>query len=317
MQYSSCFKRMKMSDLEARDPLLKTSYELCGIIGRCPSMQKIFADVRKVACSDIPVLVQGESGVGKQAVARAIHASSRRGKAPFIPVHAGSVSERFLNLELFGHERGDSPHAPPPLKGKMECANSGVLFIREIDFMPASLQPKLLRFLKEGTIRREGSAEEIPVDTRLLTASETDMKTAVEEGRFPEDLYYRISPFTFKIPPLRERGNDILILAEVFLERFNARCDKAIQGFTPAALEVLTGYPWPGNIREMENRILRGVILCDSFLIDVRDLGLAAGPSRRSLEKDLRRHMASAALAGHLARAAMSGAPPPCVHSLP
>lgn len=256
-----------------------------GIIGQCPEMQQVFADIRKVAASDVSVLISGESGTGKELVARAIHMASLRKDGPFIPINCGAIPENLLEGELFGHEKGAFTGAISMLQGKVEYAANGTLFLDEIGDLPLSLQVKLLRFLQEKVIQRVGGREDIAVDARIIAATNIDIAKAMAEGRFRDDLYYRISVVTLALPPLRERGDDLVLLAVLFLRRFSDDLKKRVKGFSPAALETLRSYPWPGNVRELENKIQRAVLMAPGTLVEPEDLGLSGGAADAPTEK--------------------------------
>lgn len=246
-----------------------------GMVGQCPEMQEVFSMVRKVAGSDVSVLVQGESGTGKELVARAIHAQSPRRDGPFIAINCAAIPENLLESELFGHEKGAFTGAVGTVQGKFEYAEGGTLFLDEIGEIPAALQVKLLRFLQEKTIQRVGGRADIPVNARIVAATNIDIEQAIQAGSFRDDLYYRIGVITLKLPPLRSRNDDVRMLATVFLKRFAAAYGKKIRGFSPAAVDVLNAYTWPGNVRELENRLQRAVILSEGDQIEAADLNIA------------------------------------------
>lgn len=248
-----------------------------GIIGQCPEMQQVFSNIRKVAASDVSVLISGESGTGKELAARAIHAASLRKDGPFIPINCGAIPENLLEGELFGHEKGAFTGAIATVQGKVEYAANGTLFLDEIGDLPLPLQVKLLRFLQEKVIQRVGGREDIRVDTRIIAATNVDIAKALSEGRFRDDLYYRISVVTLALPPLRERGDDLHMLAALFLRRFSDDLKKKVKGFSPSALETLRNYSWPGNVRELENKIQRAVLMSTGSLVEPEDLGIAGG----------------------------------------
>lgn len=247
---------------------------LSGIIGQCSAMLDVFTTIRKVATSNVPVLIQGESGTGKELVARAIHAMSPRREQDFIPINCGAIPENLLESELFGHEKGAFTGAHAQVQGKVEFAHAGTLFLDEIGELTAPLQVKLLRFLQEKMIQRVGGREDIPVDARIVAASNRVISDEIAAGRFREDLYYRIGVVTIQLPPLRDRKEDIALLATVFLRRFGDEFKKRIKGFSSASLECMESYSWPGNVREMENKVKRAVILSETALIEPHDLGL-------------------------------------------
>jgi two-component system NtrC family response regulator len=244
-----------------------------GIVGQCPQMEQVFATIRKVASSDVPVFVTGDSGTGKELVARAIHSLSLRKDRPFIPINCGAIPENLLEPELFGHEKGAFTGAHTRNQGKVEYAHTGTLFLDEIGELPANLQVKLLRFLQEKVIQRVGGREDIAVDARVVSATNVDIEKAIREGDFREDLYYRTAVITIHLPPLRERGDDILLLANLFLRRFSDGLHRKVKGFGPDAVAVLRSHEWPGNVRELENRVQRAVLMADSPFLQPSDLG--------------------------------------------
>lgn len=247
-----------------------------GLYGQCPEMEAVYAMLRKVSTSDIPVLVLGESGTGKELVARAVHSRSPRHAAPFVAINCGAIPESLLESELFGHEKGAFTGASSLRRGKVEYAQGGTLFLDEIGQMPHLLQVKLLRFLQEKTIQRVGGREDISVDVRIVTATNVDIHSAIAEGRFREDLYYRIGGVSIELPPLRRRGEDLVYLANLFLTRFGQEINKRMRGFSPAALASIAAYEWPGNVRELENKVRRAVVMADSPIIEPKDLGFAS-----------------------------------------
>ncbi len=249
-----------------------------GMIGQCQEMQSVFSTMRKVAFSDASILIQGESGTGKELVARAIHAMSPRKDGPFIPINCGAIPEALLESELFGHEKGSFTGAHAQVQGKVEYAQNGTLFLDEIGELPSLLQVKLLRFLQDKVIQRVGGREDISLNTRVLAATNKDLLKETGEGRFREDLYYRLGVVLIKVPPLRERKGDIVVLATYFLKRYGDMYHKRVRGFSAPALELLEAYAWPGNIRELENKIQRAVILTEGPLVTPQDLGFDALP---------------------------------------
>lgn len=256
-----------------------------GIIGQCQEMQQVFANIRKVAASDVSVLINGESGTGKELVARAIHSASLRKDGPFIAINCGAIPENLLEGELFGHEKGAFTGAISTVQGKVEYAANGTLFLDEIGDLPSPLQVKLLRFLQEKVIQRVGGREDIPVDVRIIAATNVDIAKAMAAGKFRDDLYYRISVVTLLLPPLRDRGDDLVLLAALFLRRFSDDLKKRVKGFSPSALEALKNYSWPGNVRELENKIQRAVLMAAGNLVEPEDLGLVGGAADISVEK--------------------------------
>jgi two-component system NtrC family response regulator len=249
------------------------SIRFTDILGSTAKMREIFSLIQRVAKTEATVLCEGESGTGKELVARAIHSHSPRRSAPFVAINCGAIPETLLESELFGHERGSFTGAHAQRKGKIETANGGTLFLDEVTEMSLPLQVKLLRFLQEREIERVGGRELIPIDVRVVAASNQSLEEALQSGRFREDLYYRLSVVTVHLPPLRERGEDVVLLANAFLRR-NAQALKRKVRFSPEALEAIVKYPWPGNIRELENKVHRAVIMATSRVIGPGDLDL-------------------------------------------
>jgi two-component system, NtrC family, response regulator len=276
-----------------------------GMLGTSPQMQQVFSSVRKVAGSDAPVLLLGESGTGKEKVARSIHWRGPRKDGPFVVINCGAIPEALLESELFGHERGAFTGAHMQRKGKVEMASGGTLFLDEIGELPTLLQVKLLRFLQEQRIERVGGRQEIQVDVRVVAATNVDLQKAIAEGRFREDLFYRLAVVVIKLPPLRERENDIRYLAEAFLRRAEAQGNKNGLAFSREALRVMHEHPWPGNVRELENRVRRAVIMADRKYLSAEDLeltGVRAAPQWSSLKEAreaLEREMIERALRKH------------------
>ncbi|MHB8122362.1 MAG: PEP-CTERM-box response regulator transcription factor [Desulfuromonadaceae bacterium] len=243
-----------------------------GIIGQSPQMMEVFSSVRKVASSDVAVLITGESGTGKELVARAIRELSPRKSGAFIAINCGAIPENLLESELFGYEKGAFSGAHSRVQGKVEYANKGTLFLDEIGELPLNLQVKLLRFLQEKKIQRVGGREDISVDARIIAATNRDIVKETETGAFREDLYYRISVIHINLPPLRERGGDIMLLANFFLRRFCNELKKKTRRFSAASVKMLESYEWPGNVRELENRVQRAVIMSDEPIIEPQSL---------------------------------------------
>jgi len=267
-----------LDNIEQQNRSLQRSIEMKssasgGIIGQCPEMQAIFTTIKKVASSNAPIIITGENGTGKELVARAIHEMSLRKNGPFIPINCGAIPDNLLESELFGHEKGAFTGASAMVQGKLQYAHKGTLFLDEIGELPFNLQVKLLRFLQEGTIQRVGGREDISVDARTICATNVDIGKAIREGQFREDLYYRISVISIALPPLRTRGDDILVLAHYFLRLFNDENKKRVKRFSPSALNFLKTYEWPGNVRELRNRVQRAIIMCDTTIIEPEDLG--------------------------------------------
>jgi two-component system NtrC family response regulator len=237
------------------------------LVGESDPMQRVFGLIQRVAPTDATVLVIGENGTGKELVAHAIHQASGRREAPFVPINCGAIPGPLLESELFGHERGAFTDAYRTREGKFELADRGTLFLDEIGELPTHLQVKLLRFLQDHVVERVGGREPTTVDARVVAATNQDLRAMRADGRFREDLFYRLSVVTILVPPLRDRGDDLRLLADYFLEFYGRHHRRRLKGFTQAALRALQAHDWPGNVRELENRIQRGVILArDSYL---------------------------------------------------
>jgi two-component system, NtrC family, response regulator len=269
---------------EAADAEASARFE--EIIGNTPKMKEVFGVVSLVAKTDVTVLVQGESGTGKELVSRAVHYKSRRKNAPFVPINCGAIPETLLESELFGHEKGAYTGAHVQRKGKLELADNGTVFLDEIGEMSLPLQVKLLRFLQEREIERLGGRQRVRVDTRIIAASNRELRAEVAAGRFREDLYFRLSVVTVTLPPLRERAEDIAVLAHAFLRRSCQEYRRKLQ-FSSEALSAISQHPWPGNIRELENAVQRATIMAKGRFIEPGDLGIAAavGTERLSLRE--------------------------------
>jgi DNA-binding NtrC family response regulator len=251
---------------------IKKEYSFDNIISADSKMQEVFKLVTKVLNNDITVLIYGESGTGKELIARAIHYNGRRKDKPFVVVNCASIPRELLESELFGHEKGSFTGAHQRKLGKFEIANGGTIFLDEVGELEMLLQAKLLRVIQEKEFERVGGTELIKTDVRIISATNRDLKQAVESKQFREDLFYRLNSFPIFIPPLRHRKGDILVLAQHFLENFNKKLNKNIKGFSKRGLKLIYEYPWPGNIREMENTIERCMIISDREIIDIEDL---------------------------------------------
>jgi len=273
------------------------------LIGNSPAMQSLFTTIRKVAGSDAAVLITGESGTGKELVARTIHAESPRAGQPFIAINCGAIPDNLLESELFGYEKGAFTGATTQRRGRIEFASGGTLFLDEVGELPLALQVKLLRFLQDRKIERVGGRESIQVDVRVLAATNKDLNEAIAGGTFRDDLYYRLRVVTVTVPPLKERGPDVMLLAQAFLERGAAEEKKPVKGFTPEAWDALRAHDWPGNIRELENRVKRAVIMAEGRLVSPADLELSSptqqAPSLRAAKEETEREMVLAALMKH------------------
>ena len=287
---------------------------LSGIISRDPGMSKICRNVEKVAPSDATVMLLGESGTGKEVLARALHQLSPRQDKRFMAINCAAIPEHLLESELFGYEKGAFTGAAKQTPGKIECAHGGTFFLDEVGDLPMSLQAKLLRFLQERVIERLGGREEIPIDVRIICATHQKLKELIDNGRFREDLYYRLSEIVVMIPPLRERVGDPTMLAHHFKNKFTVQNGRPSMNFSPEALISIANYPWPGNVREMENCVKRAVIMADGQQISTEDLGLPASTeaeddpfSLRQVREDAEHMVLVKALAtadGNIAKAA-------------
>ncbi len=248
------------------------------IIGRTPGMGRVYGLIERVADSPTTVLITGESGTGKELVARALHQQSNRADAAFISVNCGAIPENLFESELFGYEKGAFTGAGASKPGRFELADGGTLFLDEVGELPLDMQVKLLRVLQDRSFERVGGVRSMTVDVRLVAATNRDLAEEVQRGAFRQDLYYRLAVIPVALPPLRDRAQDIPLLVDHFLERFNERLGRTFTGLTPGAIEALKGYEWPGNIRELENLMERTVLLADGDMIDVDDLpGMGGG----------------------------------------
>jgi len=266
--------QLELEHRELQQRLREEGFE--GMLGASTQVQEVFSSIRKVATTDVSVLIVGESGTGKELVARAIHRQSGRKDGPFVVINCGAIPENLLESELFGHEKGAFTDAHIQRKGRFEAAQGGTLFLDEIGELSLALQVKLLRFLQEQKVERIGGREEILVDARVLAATNRDLTQAIKEGKFREDLYYRLGVVTIHLPPLREREEDVLILAKALLQRYADENKKKITEFTKQAIRAIETYNWPGNIRELENRIKRALIMAEGRKITPEDLELVS-----------------------------------------
>jgi two-component system NtrC family response regulator len=275
------------------------------MIGANPQMQAVFEMIRKVAPTSASVLILGESGTGKEMVAQALHRRSSRSSGPFVAINCNTIPENLLESELFGHEKGAFTGADAQRKGHIESAAGGTLFLDEIGELPASVQVKLLRFLQEKCFQRVGGRQEIQSDARVLAATNRNLRESAADGKFREDLYFRLAVVVIKVPPLRERGDEIILMSKAFLRDYGTEHAKTGLTFAPDALRALSLHSWPGNVRELQNRVQRAVIMADGKRVTARDLELtdtlSALPSqtlkeaRESVEREmiqdaLRRH---------------------------
>ena len=297
---------------QAGGPVARRRYHR--LVGESEVMRKVYGLVQRVANTEVNVLVLGENGTGKELVANAIHEAGPRREQPFVPVNCGAIPETLLESELFGHERGAFTDAHRAREGKFELADRGTLFLDEIGDVPLHLQVKLLRFLQDHVVERVGGRESVRVDARVVAATNRDLKTMIAAGRFREDLFYRLGVIIIQVPPLRERGDDLRLLAEYFLEFYSRQHKRRLKGFTQAALRALLAHPWPGNVRELENRMQRAVILAQDSYLRPEDLELeSAGgtteplPTLQSARDEAERRLLVEALtrnAGNVTRAA-------------
>ena len=255
-----------------QQPLRSDSFE--GLLGTGSRMQIVFDAIRKVATTDAPVLILGESGTGKEMTARAIHQRSARKNGPFVAINCSAIPESLIESELFGHEKGAFTGAHAQRKGRIELSTGGTLFLDEIGEVPLPIQVKLLRFLQEQYIERVGGRQEIAVDTRVIAATNADLKKGMSTGTFREDLFYRLAVVQILLPALRDRDDDIVLLAQSFLQRFAGENGKSNLTFAPDALRAIRQHPWPGNVRELQNRVKRGVIMSEGKRLSAADMEL-------------------------------------------
>jgi two-component system response regulator HydG len=262
-----------------------------GLLGGAPAFRAVLETLRQVAPTSATVLLTGESGTGKELAARLVHDLSPRAAGPFVPIHCAAIPEGLLESELFGHEKGAFTGAGARKEGRFERARGGTLFLDEVGEMSLAVQVKLLRFLQDGVLERVGGNEPIPVDVRIVAATNKDLPAEVRAGRFREDLFYRLDVVTVRLPPLRDRQEDLLLLANAFLRRVADKLPKRVRGFSPAAAAAIERYPWPGNVRELEHAVERAVILTGSDAVDVGDLPeavrSAAAGARATASPDL------------------------------
>jgi two-component system, NtrC family, response regulator AtoC len=275
------FHRLREENRSLREALGKR-YEFKNIIARSPRMQEVLALVGRVAQTNSTVLLGGESGVGKDLIARAIHENSRRSSGPFVKINCTAIPENLLESELFGYEKGAFTGATTSKPGKFELADKGTLFLDEIGDVPLGIQVKLLGVLQERQFERLGGTRRLKVDVRLVAATNRDLRAALEQGTFREDLYYRLNVVPINIPPLREHKEDIPYLVDYFIQRFAKDAGKPVSGITSSALTRLTEFHWPGNVRELENIIERAVVLSTNVVISEEDIRLEGLPSRYS-----------------------------------
>lgn len=257
---------------ELQQGLLADTFE--GMVGTSPAMQDVFAVIRKVATSSAPVLILGESGTGKEMAALAIHRRSQCKAGPFVAINCNAIPESLMESELFGHEKGAFTGANAQRKGLIESASGGTLFLDEIGELPLPIQVKLLRFLQEKTFQRVGGRQEIESDVRIVAATNADLKEAIKGGGFREDLYFRLAVIVLHLPPLRDRAEDVQMVAREFLKRFSAQNGRRDLALAPDAVRALSRHRWPGNVRELQNRVQRAVIMAEGGRITAADLEL-------------------------------------------
>ncbi len=283
--------------LHAREDVLP----LPGLTATNPKMLELCAEVRLLAGSEVSVLLLGESGTGKEVLARAIHEVSARSDGPFVAINCAAIPENLLESELFGHEKGAFTGAVKKTHGKIEVANGGTLFLDEIGDLPLSLQAKLFRFLQERVIERIGGREEIPVDVRIVSATNKDVEGSIPTGEFRQELYYRLAEAAITIPPLRDRPEDAILIANKLLRKFAKQEGRELRGFSPDAIEAILGYEWQGNVRELENRVKRAAVMARTRQVMAVDLGLEASKTEMATLKSFRADADRVAIARALA----------------
>jgi two-component system response regulator HydG len=266
---------------QARDGVLNALVvgKIERIVGAHPAMQRLLGKVLQAAQSRATVLIHGETGTGKELIAAAVHEHSKRAQGPFVRLNCAALADTVLESELFGHERGAFTGAAARRKGRFEQADGGTLFLDEVSEINPQVQVKLLRFLQEREFERVGGNETLHVDVRIVAATNRDLKQLVEEGKFREDLYYRLNVVRLEVPPLRARPSDVALLAEHFLRQYAEENEKGIHGFTQRAVDALLAHPWPGNVRELQNAVEQAVVLCESGTVDAEDLPIAPAPT--------------------------------------
>ncbi|MCP4804831.1 MAG: GAF domain-containing protein [Proteobacteria bacterium] len=279
VHHALMLNQLKVSNKNLRDQLRSASQGQ--MIGSCGAMKAVFKVLRRVAPTDISVLILGETGTGKELVARELHNLSERKGKPFISINCGAIPEHLLESELFGHKKGSFTGAVSDKIGKFGAADGGTLFLDEIGEMPMPLQVKLLRVLQERKIERVGETSGSPIDIRVVAATNNDLAREIDEGRFREDLFYRLNEVAIDLPPLRDRGEDIVQIGQYFLNRFATQYGSKVRGFTNQCTLAMKGYYWPGNVRQVENRIKKAVIMSDRALLQPDDLGLDQKDKRK------------------------------------
>jgi len=283
-------RAFQLGALEQENKILVNKHfePLEGVVANSKPMLDLARMVKKVAPSDVTTLLIGDSGTGKELLAQALHTLSPRKNKPFVAVNAAAIPENLLESELFGYEKGAFTGAVKQTKGKIEYANKGTFFLDEIGDLPMGLQAKLLRFLQERTIERVGGRNEINVDIRVVCATHRNLQELIRQGIFREDLYYRLSEMTIKIPPLKDRDGDALLIANVFAKRFSEQYNKKVKDFSKDAVQAIESYQWPGNIRELENKVKRAIIMSESSYISLNDLELSSVEDNQALPLNLK-----------------------------
>jgi len=278
------FRLYELEEENRKLARMHINHPLDGVIASSPQMHEVCRLVEQLAPTDLSMLLLGESGTGKEVIARALHDLSPRKKGPFVAINAAAIPENLLEAELFGYEKGAFTDAAKQTKGKIEIASGGTLFLDEIGDMPMNLQPKILRFLQERVVERIGGRKEIPVDVRVICATHQDIDRLIAEGRFRQDLFFRINESTIVLPSLRERTGDIPVLARAFLHRYNREMKRNLLDFSESALEAMENYEWPGNVRELQGRVKTAVALSRGPKVGAQDLRLAAPENERRLK---------------------------------
>jgi two-component system response regulator AtoC len=279
-------KQARLRQIESLRAQLDAEKSFDRIIGAAPAMRELFRLLKRLAISDVTVLIQGESGTGKELVAQAIHRNSTRREGPFVSINCAAIPENLLESELFGHERGAFTGAIAQKPGKFEIASGGSVFLDEIGEMPLSLQAKMLRVLQERVIERVGGTKPMAVDLRVIAATNRDLRQEVEAGNFREDLFFRLNVVPARLPPLRERREDIALLADHFLLFYSQKFQRPIRGFTDEAAAAIRAYRWPGNVRELENALQRAIILSTEDIITLADLPANIYQSEQSTSRE-------------------------------
>ncbi|WP_051089283.1 sigma-54 dependent transcriptional regulator [Oceanimonas smirnovii] len=263
-----------LGQLRSKEDELRRYREECQMVGASPAIKLIFSQIRKIAGVDATVLITGSSGTGKELIAKAIHQRSHRCEGPFIALNCGALPENLIQAELFGHEKGAFTGAHCRKVGRIEAAGGGTLFLDEIGDLPLSLQVNLLRFLQEETIERLGGNKTLYIDARVIAATHKDLEAEVKEGNFREDLYYRLNVLSIEVPDLKDREGDIELLANFFFRKFTEGRHHKVRGFSRRAMAAMNGHDWPGNVREMINRVRKAIVMSENRLITAADLGL-------------------------------------------